>query len=794
MWTNKLTFYTALIASLLLISACSRDIDGLEVATNATTPEVYIDGFSAGLEYAAFGGSVVTAFDVDTDIKYLGSSSMRIAVPDAQDPRGTYAGGVYFTSTGRDLSEYDALTFWARSSQPANIDVLGIGNDLGDLTFVASITDIAVNSNWKKYYIPLPDASKLVDERGMFYYAEGPENEKGYTIWFDEVQFETLGTISQGEALLFDGQDVVRQVDTNTTFPIDAKTTFNLPTGINQDVATAPAYFEFQSTDPSVAFVDEDGQIIVLSAGSTVITATLNGTPAIGSLTINSSGAPMLPDSPAPTPVQDAADVISLFSNNYIDEPVDFYNGFWEFSTTQSETIQINGDDVLRYTLLNFVGIQFTTPTIDISQMTHVHLDLYTFDETNLPAEFKVLLVDIGPDGSFDGNDNSSQELTFRSPDLATEQWFSLDIPLSDFPALTGRSNLAQIVLSGDLPNVFMDNLYFYRGTTTGGGPTEPESAAPTPTTDPSDVISIFSDSYTNVAGTNLNPDWGQATVVTEEAIQGNNTLKYTGLNYQGIELGSAQDVSSYDVLHLDYWSSNSSVLNVFLISPGPQETAFSLSVPTTGWGSVDIPLSAFTGVDLTDIFQMKFDGNGTIYLDNIIFTRGGGMTGGNEPTMAAPTPTFDQASVISLFSNAYNDVPVDTWRTDWSSANFEDVQIAGDDVKKYTSLDFVGIETVASQIDASGMTHFSIDVWSPDFDLFGIKLVDFGADGAFDGGDDVEHQIDFTPAQGQWVTYDIPLADFIGLTTKSNLAQFILVGQPTGNTTLFVDNVFFHN
>ena len=59
-----------LFASLALITvlSCKRDIDGLGPASFPTTPEVFIDGFSAGLNYAAFGGSKVTAFDVDADV------------------------------------------------------------------------------------------------------------------------------------------------------------------------------------------------------------------------------------------------------------------------------------------------------------------------------------------------------------------------------------------------------------------------------------------------------------------------------------------------------------------------------------------------------------------------------------------------------------------------------------------------------------------------------------------------------------------------------------------------------
>jgi len=773
--------------------SCSRDIDGLELATGPTTSEVFLDGFSAGLNYAAFGGSDVTAFDVDTEVKYQGTSSMRISVPDFEDPKGAYAGGVYFTDTGRDLSGYNALTFWAKASQAANIDIIGIGNDLEENKYQASILAVAVNTNWRKFYIPIPDASKLTDERGMFFYSEGPEEDRGYTIWFDEVKFEKLGTIAHGTASIYDGDDVTIQAETGAMITIDGVAVFNLPNGTNQNVESAAAYFTFESSDPTVASVDDQGNVKILDEGTAIIVALLGDLPAEGSLTIVSSGDAVQPLMAAPVPDKAEENVISIFSNAYQNEPVDFYNGYWEFSTTNSEIIQIDGDDILRYTMLNFVGIQFTAPTIDISNMTHVHLDIWTPDATNLPNTFKILLVDLGPDGTFDGGDNSSHELTFTSPTLMSETWVSLDIPLSDFVGLTSKTKLAQVVLSGDIPNVFVDNLYFYKDENT-GGPSVPETASPNPIKNASNVISVFSDSYSNIANTDFNPDWGQGTVVTQESIQGNNTLLYTNLDYQGVQFESSQDISSMEFIHLDYWTKNSSSLNVFLISTGPEETAFSMSVPTNGWGSVDIPLSVFTGVDLADVIQMKFDGNGTIYLDNIYFYKVE-VGGGDEPTEAAPVPSLPDVNVISLFSDSYADVPVDTWRTDWSSATLADILVSGDATKKYSQLDFVGIETVSNQVDVTAMTHFHIDVWSRDFTFFAVKLVDFGAGGAFGGGDDVEHQVDFmTPLQGGWIGYDIPLSDFVGLSTKSNIAQLILVGQPTGSNTIFIDNVYFHN
>ena len=92
-------------------------------------------------------------------------------------------------------------------------------------------------------------------------------------------------------------------------------------------------------------------------------------------------------------------------------------------------------------------------------------------------------------------------------------------------------------------------------------------------------------------------------------------------------------------------------------------------------------------------------------------------------------------------------------------------------------------------------MTHLRVDVWSSNYTTFNIKVVDFGADNAFGGGDDSEHEISIAnPAQGEWVSLDIPLSDFTGLTGTSNIAQYILVAQPFEGTDVFIDNMYFRN
>ncbi|MFM9943787.1 MAG: T9SS type A sorting domain-containing protein, partial [Bacteroidia bacterium] len=187
--------------------------------------------------------------------------------------------------------------------------------------------------------------------------------------------------------------------------------------------------------------------------------------------------------------------------------------------------------------------------------------------------------------------------------------------------------------------------------------------------------------------------------------------------------------------------------------------------------------------------FQTRTDSN-VCYFDNIIFSAGKATA----PTTAAPTPSKPSTDVISLFSNAYNNKTVDTWRTSWSSANLTDLQIAGNDTKKYSSLDYVGIETTgANLIDASSMLYFHIDAWTADLTTFKVKLVDFGMDAAYGGGDDKEHELTFTPEQNNWNSMEIALSDFKGLTTRSHIAQLILVGAPTGSGTVYIDNVYFH-
>ncbi|MFK7947919.1 MAG: family 16 glycosylhydrolase [Saprospiraceae bacterium] len=193
------------------------------------------------------------------------------------------------------------------------------------------------------------------------------------------------------------------------------------------------------------------------------------------------------------------------------------------------------------------------------------------------------------------------------------EQYILLNIAIEPSIAATYTQDTMEI----DYVRVYQD---------LSAAPTTP-TAAPNPIHDEvaADVISIFSDSYSNVAGTDFDPNWTQGTNATIEIIDGNETLKYDNLDYQGTEY-PAQDASALTHLHIDFWTANSTTLDFYLISQTPTvDTDFySLNISgTEQWISIDIPLSSFQNVDMTDIWQFKVVGDGTVYFDNLYFHNG---------------------------------------------------------------------------------------------------------------------------------------------------------------------------
>ena len=451
--------------------SCERNLsDDVEFAKFASTAEVFIDnpvGMGTNF-YFPYGGSKATAWSVDTETSYKGTASMRFDVPNANDPEGNYAGGIFrIDGAGRDLTGYDALTFWAKSSQATSLSEIGFGEDFEENKYITNIQNLSLTTNWVKYVIPIPDPSKLFEERGMLRYSAsgiGPQgSEVGFTFWIDELKFEKLGTLAQPRPAILNGEDITKSTFIGVNMNITGLSeTFNMGSGYDQTVSPAPHYFTFSSSNTDVAYVSENGVVSIIGAGNATITATLGGVKAAGSLTIESLGNFV----PAPVPTRDAANVISVFSDAYNNIPVDFYNGYFApYQTTQGAAdINVNGDQIIKYTDLNFVATEFKNPTINISQMTHFHVDIQVQEPIESGDFIRVELGDFGPDNAFGGGDDSSGSVTIPGTDLATNQWRSFDIPIADF-GLANKTNLAQIFFISDatISTILVDNMYFYK-------------------------------------------------------------------------------------------------------------------------------------------------------------------------------------------------------------------------------------------------------------------------------------------------------------------------------------------
>ena len=165
----------------------------------------------------------------------------------------------------------------------------------------------------------------------------------------------------------------------------------------------------------------------------------------------------------------------------------------------------------------------------------------------------------------------------------------------------------------------------------------------------------------------------------------------------------------------------------------------------------------------------------------------------------AAPDPTINRRKLVALYTDSYQAYPevfasVDTYRTGWSAATLTPIVIGTNNTLKYSNLSYVGIEATSAPIDASLMNLFHVDIYTTNMTTFRVKLVDFGADGSYGGGDDKEHEISMTPTLNGWNSLNLLLSDFTGLTTKSHIAQIIFSGNPAGSGLVYVDNIYFGN
>jgi hypothetical protein len=795
----------ALVAVALLLPSACRDSNPLGPAPLPTGPMIFTDAFASGVDFQAFSGSKLDALSLDTDIKFRGTASLRIRVPAPGDPSGGYAGGAIVANVPRDLSAYNAVTFYARASQAVTLDVAGLGNDnTGTSLYTAQRDGIALTTAWAKYTIAIPLASRLTSERGLFFFAEGAEGSTAYDIWIDDLMYETLGTVTNPRptvAPLTASQEIggtQQLVGTAVTYSVD---------GVDQTVAAAPAYFTFSSSNPAVATVSATGLVTVLSAGSTNITASLGSTPAVGTIALSATAPPAVA---APTPTRDAANVISLFSDAYTDVPVSTWAAEWSAADVADATIA--GNAVKKYTNLVFAGIEFTSPPVNATGMTHFTMDVFVSDASN----FRIKLVDFGANGVFDGGDDSEHEVvlsTSSTPALTAGAWSTLSIPLSAFTGMTGRTAIAQLIIVGSSPTTYVDNVYFYAAATGGSGnvvmsfdeatatlsPFEGVTAADL-VADPNDAANMVARITNGVQG--VAQPWAGVTVSTGGQFsipQMNVTASLTRMTARvwspavGLRIrAKAENAENPAQNH----ETNATTLTT--VANGWETLTFDFSVASPLFDG--LPTNPFNADDIYNKLSFFFDyGTKTnteprvFYLDDIRFegTVGSALplpTPVVAPTTLPAAPTLAAADVISLHtsSGTYTNIPVGNWNPNWGQGgSISDFVIGTGTVKFLNLVNYQGINIspdglAAGAIDITGRNTLHISYWTADGQSLVISPIN--ADG--------EYPITVSSiTQNGWTSLEIPINQPGFSLTSIRQLKF---ETTTGLGRFYLDNIYF--
>lgn len=169
--------------------------------------------------------------------------------------------------------------------------------------------------------------------------------------------------------------------------------------------------------------------------------------------------------------------------------------------------------------------------------------------------------------------------------------------------------------------------------------PAVPQQAA-------ANVKSLLSGAYEAATWFNVG-NWGQATKYKQLTAENNAPVAYlTDFNYLGWEFGEHLDLTDMEYMHVDFYPMSSTSFAFTPIGGGEKlYTVAEADVKVEQWNSFDVPLSYFEGVNMADVYQVKFDKNNqtdalipAVYIANVYFYKSAGDT---------PEPKPEDGTVI---------------------------------------------------------------------------------------------------------------------------------------------------
>ncbi len=508
---------------------------------------------------------------------------------------------------------------------------------LEDITGGAGATEISIQNNaptgqWISYEIDLTNypAPNLSNLRWIVPVTTAANT----TLYFDNIYFFRTPVDPATDATLSDLQ--IDGVTINGFSPGATSYTLQVPSG-TVDIPQITLATPTQAGANVTTITQASG---IPGNATVLVTAQDNTT----TRTYTVSIVPFGPATPAPTPpARPAENVLSIYSDAYTDIVIDDFDFGLCGNSPAVEEVSVAGNPTIRYLGPGCQGIDIQNNRIDASTFTNLHFDFYT-DDAIIGAVFNIKLVDWAGNPTEAGS--TGLEVIFNggtNPPLVANQWVSVDVNITALGGMIlgnlNRNDVAQIHITSNLPNAWYDNFYLYKdpGTCndgiqnqgeTGidcGGPCAPctgppSIAAPTPPARPAqDVISIYSDAYTDINIDNF--DFGLCNggtpnlSVSEVSIVGNPTILYSGSGCQGIDFqNDRQDASEFTRFHVDVYTDDADmigkVFNIKLVDWAGNPTdagATGLEINFNGgtnpplvanqWVSIDVDITSLGGM-----------------------------------------------------------------------------------------------------------------------------------------------------------------------------------------------------
>lgn len=173
-----------------------------------------------------------------------------------------------------------------------------------------------------------------------------------------------------------------------------------------------------------------------------------------------------------------------------------------------------------------------------------------------------------------------------------------------------------------------------------------------------------------------------------------------------------------------------------------------------------------------------------------LTFTLGYSQDPATGPTDPIARNAWDVKSIYNGISSPvppqYTNEPNGTFDSFGGSTIVGDVLLGdGNTVIKYTNHLYSGIRAGAGNLDVTTMTKLHLDVYSPGFTSFRIKLEAVN-------GSNLELDVPGSHVQGSWNSFDLDLSTYAAV-DLAHLKWIVPVSYTPPGETLYIDNVYFY-